>query len=593
MVAPVTIKDLVFRYPGQSQATLRGINLEINQGECVLLLGPTGCGKSTLALCLNGLIPHLISGEMQGQVYIHGVDTRQTTIGELTQKVGLVFQDPEAQFCMLTVEDEVAFGLENLGLPRQEMDERIKSALALVGLSRERHTRLDRLSGGMKQRLALAAVLAMGPRILVLDEPTSNLDPQGTADFFTHLATLKAHRYTILLIEHKLDDLMALSAGSGQSLVDRVVVLGPDGHLLANGDPRSVFRDEAPRLLHDGIWLPQVTELAFRLAQAGIPLPRFPVDAVEALDFLMPLVRARRPGPRGHLPPVHEKANQGPDYSSALGQRVILRALSLAYTYPRGTQALRGLDLEVREGEFLALVGANGSGKTTLALHLCGILTPSQGKVFLDGHDVSTWPRDRVAAHVGYVFQNPEHQFVTGTVFDELAYGLRLRHVPEGEVQKKVASLLEEFALAEYADVNPFKLSQGQKRRLSVATMLILGQQVLILDEPTFGQDRANAYRLMDEMCKLQQNGHTILFATHDVRLVAEYATRVVVLDEGRILFDGQPQALFAQREVLRQAKLNVPTLYALSQTIASSQPTWPPLATIAEYCAHLEACGP
>jgi len=581
VVAPIVIENLSFRYPGQSQAALRDVNLQVNQGECVILLGPTGCGKSTLALCLNGLIPHLISGELHGHVYIHGVDTRQAAVSELAQAVGLVFQDPEAQFCMLTVEDEIAFGLENLGLPRQEMDGRIESALNLVGLSEERHVRLDRLSGGTKQRLALAAVLAMGPRILVLDEPTSNLDPRGTADFFAHLATLKEQGYTILLIEHKLDDLM--------DLVDQVAVLGPEGHLIANGDPRSVFRENSARLLREGIWLPQVTELAFRLAQSGTPVERFPVDVAEALDLLTPLVCRRSPAPCVHPSLTGRDARKGPDYAGTSGDRVILQAASLAYTYPRGAQALRGLNLEVKEREFLALVGANGSGKTTLALHLCGILTPSLGKVLLDGHEVSTLPREQVAAQVGYVFQNPEHQFVTGTVFEELAYGLRLHRVPEAEVQVRVASLLDEFALTEYADMNPFKLSQGQKRRLSVATMLILGQKVLILDEPTFGQDRANAYRLMDELRNLQQNGHTILFATHDMRLVAEYATRAVVLDKGRVLFDGHPRELFAQPEMLHQAQLNAPTLYALSLALVSFQPAWPPLATIAEYCACLE----
>lgn len=547
----------------------------------MLLLGPTGCGKSTLALCLNGLIPQLVGGEMQGRVFIREQDTRQTPVGELARQVGLVFQDPEAQFCMLTVEDEVAFGLENIGVPAQDMGARIVAALALVGLSEQRHTRLDRLSGGMKQRLALAAVLALGARILILDEPTSNLDPQGTAEFFVHLATLKRQGYTIVLIEHKLDELMDLGDAThpGQGLVDQVVVWESDGRIVATGNPHAVFQQQAGKLLEYGIWLPQVTELAYRLSRAGLPLERFPVNSAEARQLLLPFT------------------TQGPGTASAAqpalisGRHNAIQAVGLEYTYPRGPQVLRGLALEVQRGELLALVGANGSGKTTLALSLCGILRPTHGQVLLDGADVSRLDGEQLAAQIGYVFQNPEHQFVTASVADELAYGLRLRHRPEEEVQGKVSAMLEQFGLTDQADVNPFKLSQGQKRRLSVATMLVLGQEVLILDEPTFGQDRSNAYRLMDEMRRLQQEGCTILFATHDMRLVAEYATRVAVLDEGRILFDGRPQDLFAQPESLRRAQLQAPVLYALSQALAAQSPRWPPLATIAEYCSYLGAC--
>jgi len=544
----------------------------------VLLLGPTGCGKSTLALCLNGLIPQLVGGEMQGHVSIRGRDTRQTPVGELARQVGLVFQDPEAQFCMLTVEDEVAFGLENLGIPAENMDARIAAALALVGLSEQRHTRLDRLSGGMKQRLALAAVLALGARILVLDEPTSNLDPQGTADLFAHLATLKRQGYTIVLVEHKLDELMDLGdpAHPGQGLVGRVVVWGPDGRIAATGDPHTVFQQQAGKLLEYGIWLPQVTELAYRLSRAGLPIERFPVNSAEAQQLLLPFTT--------HGPGTASAAQPNP----ISGRHYSIQAVGLEYTYPRGPEVLRGLNLEVQRGELLALVGANGSGKTTLALSLCGILRPTHGQVQLDGADVSRLDGKQLAAQIGYVFQNPEHQFVTASVADELAYGLRLRHRPEEEVQGKVSAMLEQFGLTDQADVNPFKLSQGQKRRLSVATMLILGQEVLILDEPTFGQDRSNAYRLIDEMRRLQQEGCTIVFATHDMRLVAEYATRVAVLDEGRIFFDGSPQDLFAHADALRRAQLRAPALYSLSRAIAACKPTWPPLATIDEYCAYL-----
>jgi energy-coupling factor transport system ATP-binding protein len=300
------------------------------------------------------------------------------------------------------------------------------------------------------------------------------------------------------------------------------------------------------------------------------------VNSAEAQQLLLPFTT--------HGPGTASAAQPNP----ISGRHYSIQAVGLEYTYPRGPEVLRGLNLEVQRGELLALVGANGSGKTTLALSLCGILRPTHGQVQLDGADVSRLDGKQLAAQIGYVFQNPEHQFVTASVADELAYGLRLRHRPEEEVQGKVSAMLEQFGLTDQADVNPFKLSQGQKRRLSVATMLILGQEVLILDEPTFGQDRSNAYRLIDEMRRLQQEGCTIVFATHDMRLVAEYATRVAVLDEGRIFFDGSPQDLFAHADALRRAQLRAPALYSLSRAIAACKPTWPPLATIDEYCAYL-----
>lgn len=584
MTTAIHVEGLSFRYPRQKEPTLRDVDLQIQSGECVLLLGSTGCGKSTLALCINGLIPHLLGGEMHGRVYIQGIDTQQCVVGDLARQVGLVFQDPEAQFCMLTVEDEIAFGLENLGLPPAEMDKHIDAALDLVGMSTQRHTRLDRLSGGMKQRLALAAVLAMGPHILILDEPTSNLDPQGTSEFFAHLATLKTRGYTMLLIEHKLDELMdpTNAVPGGHSLVDHVVVMGSDGRILSQGNPHSVFHKDAARLLKDGIWLPQVTELAFRLNQfKPQQFKQLPINRAEAAEVLGPLFAQRS---------ATQRMRQVDILS---GKHSILQTIDLEYTYPHGPQVLSSLSLEIHSGELLALVGANGSGKTTLSLQLCGVLTPTRGDVLLKGTSISRVPNAQLAAQIGYVFQNPEHQFVTDTVFDELAYGLRLRQMPERDVRSHVESMLSEFGLADCAGRNPFQLSQGQKRRLSVATMLILSQKVLILDEPTFGQDRRNAYRLMDEMRRLQQSGHTIVFATHDMRLVAEYATRVAVLDGGHILFDRQSHELFAQTEMLKRARLEAPTLYTLSQTLRAQQADLPALATITEYCAYLKAACP
>ncbi|MFN8635549.1 MAG: ABC transporter ATP-binding protein [Chloroflexota bacterium] len=277
----VEIHELSFKYVGRRQPTLQGISLRVEAGESVLVLGPSGCGKSTLALCLNGSIPHAVEGNLTGSVAVGELDTRRASTAELAQRVGIVFQDPEAQFCMLTVEDEVAFGLENLAVPRADMDRRIDAALAQVGLLDRRKDRIERLSGGQKQRLALACVLALEPSVLVLDEPTAQLDPAGAAELIALLGQLRAdRRHTLVIVEHRLDEVMPL--------VDRVVVLDATGELVADGPPREVMRRHGPSLAEAGVWTPQVSGLAFRAETDGIDLDPFPLSVPEAADALRP-----------------------------------------------------------------------------------------------------------------------------------------------------------------------------------------------------------------------------------------------------------------------------------------------------------------
>ena len=553
----IQVQNLAFRYAFARHPTLAGLDFAVERGETILILGPSGCGKSTLTLCFNGLIPHAIGGEMTGQVFIAGHSTREASVGELARQVGIVFQDPESQFCTLTVEDEVAFGLENLALPQERMGERIEAALAQVGLAGEQATRLDRLSGGMKQRLALACLLAMQPHILVLDEPTSNLDPLGTQEFFPKLEGLRRH-HTILVIEHKLDELI--------HLVDRVLILSPDGTLLAQGEPRQVFAEEALRLEEYGIWLPQVVELAQRLGIA--PLPLTVNEAVEVL--------AGRP--------YDLRAVMRGGATAASPRKPAIEVEDLDFTYPNGTVALRGVSLAVAEGDFFALLGPNGSGKTTLANHIINILHPPPGRVRVLGHDVAEMFTYELTQAVGYVFQNPEHQFVADTVYDEMAYSLRVRGVDEEAIRERVEPLLAEFGLMPYARMNPFALSQGQKRRLSVATMLAVGQRILILDEPTFGQDRLTAHCLMERLQALNAAGVTVIIITHDMRLVAEYARQVAVLLDGRVVYQGAVKDLYHDERLLARASLAPPPLYQLSRRLKEMDPAFPDLMTVDEF---------
>ena len=571
----IQVQDLHFKYVGRKAEALQGVNLRIRQGETVLLLGPTGSGKSTLALCLNGLIPQVMGGRMNGRVRIAGLDTRETPISELTQQVGIVFQDPEAQFVTMTVEDEIAFGLENLRVPPEEMDGHIREALARVGMTRYRRRRVDALSDGEKQRLALATLLAMRPRVLVFDEPTANLDPVGTREVFDTITQLKrTGRYTIILVEHKLDELM--------HLVDRVVALTPNGNILTDGPPQAVFRDQADVLLEHGIWMPQTALLAHRLRGRGVRLEPFPITLEQAEQALLQVTRGKNTQCATRNPALSE-AEGTPHETNDPPPAVQVRNLSFSYD---GPVVLDDINLRVPQGDFLAIVGANGAGKTTLAKHLIDVLHPPRGSVLLEGSDVTRIAARDLIRRVGYVFQNPEHQFITESVAHELSFGLRLMGLPEAEIETRVGALLEQFGLSHLARANPFTLSQGEKRRLSVATMLAVGQDTLILDEPTFGQDQRNAEALMQMLSKLHAAGRTVIMITHDMTLVAEYARHVAVMVEGQLRFHGPTADVFARPELLAQARLTLPPLAELSQRLAAHHPAWGGLLTVDQFLA-------
>jgi len=414
----------------------------------------------------------------------------------MATRAGLLLQDPEASFATLTVEDEVAFGLENLAVPPEAMPPRIEAALRRVGMWAYRHRALTSLSGGQQQRVALAALLAMQPPLLILDEPTALLDREGTRAFFRTLRELRDH--TWLLIEHRVEDALPL--------VDEVMLLTREGTLLARGEPEATLRRYRDEALAAGIWLPATLD----------PRAQW---------------RARFETPLRTDPPA-----------------IQLRGVSFRYDQT-GPWVVREVDLTVPQGDFLALMGPNGAGKSTLArlmLHL-GV-RPTAGEVRLFGDPVDALTLADITQRAGFVFQNPEHQFVTERVWDEVAYSLRAQGWPEERVRERVHELLHEFELADLADMNPFRLSQGQKRRLSVATMLALSPRLLILDEPTFGQGRNTAYALMDHILRLnQEQGITILMITHDARLTRQYARHLAVLQKGRLAFHGSVEEALAR----------------------------------------------
>jgi energy-coupling factor transporter ATP-binding protein EcfA2 len=554
--APLLELDAVrVRHHGATRATPDGVTLEIRQGEVVLVLGPSGCGKSTLALALDGLVPHAVAAELDGTVRVAGLDTRHHTVAELSEHVAMVFQDPDAQIVTGTLLDEVSFGPENRLLLAGEVLARAERALKLVGLWDRRGDNPDILSGGGRQRLAIACALALAAPVLVLDEPTANLDPAGIDEVYAVLRELASDRdHAIVLIEHNLD--------AAVDIVDRVVVLDAAGRLVIDGPVRDVLQGRAGELLELGVWLPVSTLAAMRLRDAGVPidpLPLTPSELAAALEAIE-VLPSPRPDATDAAAPTREPAITVRDCSVQRGGR-------------RGPIVVGGVDLDVASGDFLAIVGTNGAGKTTLLQAIAGVIPVFGGTIDVLGMDPSQADaRDR-ARQIGFVFQNPEHQFVAETVADELELGLRQQGMPEAERGAAVDRMLRRFDLVGLQEQHPFLLSGGQKRRLSVGTALVAGAPVLALDEPTFGQDRARASELLAILGRLNAEGTTVLVVTHDLQLVADYATRVAVMQDGRVIGVG-PTADVLAGPLIEAAGLRHPPLARATRSLVR-HPEW------------------
>jgi energy-coupling factor transport system ATP-binding protein len=577
----VDLSGVTFTYEGEMAPVLRNISLTVRRGEFVLILGPSGCGKSTLLHLLNGSAPHILNGTLTGAAVICGKAVTDTKVAAFATDVGMVFQDPDAQIINTRVRDEVCFGLENMCRPAEEILVRQADALGQVGLSGFGNCSIFELSGGQKQRVSIAAVLAARPKLLVLDEPTANLDPAGMADVFAVLAQLnRDHGTTIVMVEHRVDELA--------DKVSRVVMMD-QGAIAFDGPPRAAFATR--RIVHagdaDGIaaasWFPQVAELAMDLAAAAnqeLSADQVPLCVDEAVE----LCRAYAI-PSGAAPvrvPPATRLKKG-----------LLSIRSLSFGYDPDTPILKKVSLAFETSAIIALLGQNGSGKTTLARLLVGINAAPAGTIDLGGMDLSRLGAREIASHIGYVFQNPDHQFVTDRIDDEVAYGLKVRGYAAEEIVRRVDEVLGIVDLERYRRRSPFCLSLGERRRLSVATMLVLEPQLLVLDEPTIGQDYERAQQLMGLMARLRERyGTTILMITHDVRLVAQWAERALVLRSGEIAFDGTPIDLFGDTEVLRSAGLLAPPVYDVSRRLAAGDRGLHPVLSARDLVDALRTAG-
>jgi len=524
----IEFSDFCFRYWGQARPALNHITLRIGNGEFVLVAGQSGSGKSSLCRCINGLIPHFHGGQLQGTVRVDGLDTSVHQPRDLAERVGMVFQDPENQLIALDVERDIAFGLENRGVAVEEIDRRVGAVLDVLGIGHLRRASLQTLSGGQKQMAAIAAALAVRPRVLVLDEPTSELDPFNAEKLLSTVARLRRELgITVILIEHRLE--------RGVRYVDRVVVL-KDGAVVADGSPRSVLDDDA--VASSGVGLPPLARLAAELRRRGLWSGTTPLDVDEAAPAFAPLLHGKRGVRRGD--------------SAASAREALLTLEDVHFGYNGGSPVLRGVSHNVREGELLVLMGCNGSGKTTLVKHYNGLLRPLAGRVRVGQLDSAMATVSTLARSVGLVFQNPNDHLFADTVEGEVLFTLHHLGVEEAESHRRLEDALALFGLEAYRGHYPRSLSGGERQRVALASVVAAHPRVLVLDEPTRGLEHERKSTLMRFLKRYAAEGRAVVLVTHDVETAAEYADRVLLLQDGVIAGDGDPHDVLPRSEVFR-----------------------------------------
>ena len=537
----ISFNHFTFQYDAQAEATLKDISFDIAKGEKVLILGPSGSGKSTLAQCLNGIIPNIHKGQAQGQVRIDGQDIFKQSIYDKSQLVSTVLQDPDGQFIGLTVAEDLAFALENDCADQSEMKDKVALWAERLDLTSLLNHRPQDLSGGQKQRVSLAGVLIDESPILLFDEPLANLDPksgQETIDLIDKIH--KEVGATTIIIEHRLEDVLYRP-------VDRILLVN-EGELIFNGSPDELL--SSTLLLENGIreplYVTVLRQLGFdtRSAQNLSQL-----DALDLSDLALP-DRV-----------LKDKKDSSSDS--------ILKVEGLSVSYGDNPAIIEDLSFSLKKGERLAIVGKNGAGKSTLAKALCGFV-PSQGKLTYKGQDISQDSIAERSERIGFVLQNPNQMISQTMIFDEVALGLRLRGIEEAEVEERVHEVLKTCGLYSFRKWPISALSFGQKKRVTIASILVLKPEIIILDEPTAGQDYKTYTDIMNFLDSLQKQGHTIVMITHDMQLMLEYSDRCLVVVEGEIIADDKPVTILNQKDLLESANLKQTSLYTLGQKLSS-----------------------
>lgn len=537
----ISFNQFTFQYDAQAEATLKDISFDIAKGEKVLILGPSGSGKSTLAQCLNGIIPNIHKGQAQGQVRIDGQDIFKQSIYDKSQLVSTVLQDPDGQFIGLTVAEDLAFALENDCADQSEMKDKVALWAERLDLTSLLNYRPQDLSGGQKQRVSLAGVLIDESPILLFDEPLANLDPksgQETIDLIDKIH--KEVGATTIIIEHRLEDVLYRP-------VDRILLVN-EGELLFNGSPDELL--SSTLLLENGIREPLYVTV---LRQLG-----FDTRSAQNLSQLDALDLSGLALPDRVLKDKKDSSSDS-----------ILKVEGLSVSYGDNPAIIEDLSFSLKKGERLAIVGKNGAGKSTLAKALCGFV-PSQGKLTYKGQDISQDSIAERSERIGFVLQNPNQMISQTMIFDEVALGLRLRGIEEAEVEARVHEVLKTCGLYSFRKWPISALSFGQKKRVTIASILVLKPEIIILDEPTAGQDYKTYTDIMNFLDSLQKQGHTIVMITHDMQLMLEYSDRCLVVVEGKIIADDNPVTILNQKDLLESANLKQTSLYTLGQKLSS-----------------------
>lgn len=548
MTYPIEFQNVTFSYAGSKVPAIKNINLTISPGEIVLITGPAGSGKTTLSSCINGLIPHYHEGDLSGTVLVGPYNTQKARVGGLASLVGMVFQDPESQLVTNSVLDEVAFGPENLGVSREEINQRIQAALEATRLTGYDQREPHNLSGGEQQACVIAATYAMHPEIYVMDEPLANLDPAGRAYILNLVVQVARQRgKTLVIVEHALEETLPL--------VERIIVMkegeivrdGPTQEILAQGDiPHILKRPDILRLAE-----------AFQIEEQPLTPAQFNQSLRKKYSLKTLPVNSYHNGHHHTGEPVVEFKN-------------------VSFSYTGDKEALHNVSLSIKSGELVAILGRNGSGKTTLVRHVIGLQQPTNGQVVVTGKDVASTPTHVLAKDVGFCFQNPNHQIVSFTVKEEMSFGLKTHNVDPSEFDERIREALEIVDLSDKIDWEVFDLGKGQKQRLALASVLTLKPKILIIDEPTTGQDPEMIDEIFAIIKRLNEMGTTILLITHRVDYAALFAKRAVVLQHGRVSYDGSVRELLMDHDLMHANSLDLPELTKLAFELSDlGVPQW------------------
>ena len=545
----IEFKDYNFQYFEQSEPTLKNINLKIKRGEKVLILGPSGSGKSTLGNCINGLIPFAHKGKIAGSLVTCGIENNNSSLFELSAHVGTVLQDSDGQFIGLSVGEDIAFALENDLVEQSEMKDRVQKIADLVDMGKLINQNPHDLSGGQKQRVSLAGVMVDDVDILLFDEPLANLDPKTGKVAIELIDSISKDDKTVIIIEHRLEDVL-------HRAVDRIVVMN-DGNIVMDDIPDNVL---ASGILDKfGIREPLYLTAA---KYAGVDItPSLRPASIDTFDVDKCKQRIFDWYETNHV------RNQEKE------QKPLLEIKNISFSYDGIRPILQDINASINEGEMLSIVGKNGAGKTTLSSILCGFIKPDEGQVIMNGEDLSKYSISERAEYIGIVMQNPNQMISKTMIFDEVAFGLRIRNVDEDKIKERVYEILKICGLYEYRNWPISALSFGQKKRVTIASILVLNPKILILDEPTAGQDYYHYSMMMEFLKQLNENGQTILLVTHDMHLMLEYTRRAIVISDGKKLADKKSYEVLCDMDLTQRANLKETSLFDLALKLGIDNP--------------------